>query len=179
MIADPGIRVGEIWNREGKRVKADQPTPFGKMNVEQFIDAGFGFATIYYGDIEPDFKDGIKNGGIRAKYLKAGQTTPADDEWGAVSAWAWGLSRAMDYFETDKQIDSKRIAIQGASRLGKTVLWAGAHDTRFKMVIASVSGESGAALSRRNYGETVPAHDRPDPLLLPVRAKLSFFFGQG
>ena len=155
LIADPGIRVGEIWNREGKRVKADQPTPFGKMNVEQFIDAGFGFATVYYGDIEPDFKDGIKSGGIRAKYLKAGQTTPADDEWGAVSAWAWGLSRAMDYFETDKQIDSKRIAIQGASRLGKTVLWAGAHDTRFKMVIASVSGESGAALSRRNYGETV------------------------
>lgn len=161
IIDDPGIRVGEIWNREGKRVKADQPTPFGKMNVEQFIDAGFGFAAVYYGDIEPDLRDGIKSGGIRAKYLKTGQTTPADDEWGAISAWAWGLSRAMDYFEADMQIDAKRIAIQGASRLGKTVLWAGARDTRFKMVIASVSGESGAALSRRNFGETVAHMTHP------------------
>jgi hypothetical protein len=61
----------------------------------------------------------------------------------------------MDYFEKDKQINSKRIALQGASRLGKTVLWAGARDTRFKMVIASISGEGGAAISRRNYGETI------------------------
>lgn len=154
IIEDSGIKIGEIWNREGKKVKADQPSPFPKMNVEQFIDAGFGFATVYYGDIEPDFKDGIKYG-IRGKYLKTGQISPANDEWGAISAWAWGLSRAMDYFETDKQIDAKRIAIQGASRLGKTVLWAGVHDTRFKMVIASVSGEGGAAIARRNYGETV------------------------
>lgn len=160
MIDDPGIRVGEVWNREGKRVRADQPTPFGKMNVEQFIDAGFGFATVYYGDIEPDFKDGIKHG-IRSKYLKAGQTDVATDEWGAVAAWAWGLSRAMDYFESDSAIDAKRIAIQGASRLGKTVLWAGANDTRFKMVIASISGESGAALSKRNYGETVAHMTHP------------------
>ncbi len=155
MIDDPGIRVGEIWNpTEGKKIKADQPSRFGKMNVEQFLEAGFGLATVYYGDIEPDFKDGIKYG-IRSKYLKNGQTQPANDEWGAISAWAWGLSRAMDYFEKDKQIDAKRIAIQGASRLGKTVLWTGAHDTRFKLVLASISGEGGAAIARRNYGETI------------------------
>lgn len=149
-----GVKVGSIWTREGKKIKADQPTRFGKMNIEQFIDAGFGFATVYYGDIEPDFKSGIQYG-IRSQYLKPGQTAPAADEWGAISAWAWGLSRVMDYFETDIQIDAKRIAVQGASRLGKTVLWTGVHDTRFKMVIASISGEGGAAIARRNYGETI------------------------
>ena len=154
MIEDSGLRVGEIWNKEGKKVKADKPTPFGKLNVEQFLDAGIGFATVYYGDIEPDFKDGLPYG-IRKTYLKPGQPEPDANEWGAIAAWAWGLSRAMDYFEADKQIDSKRIALQGASRLGKTVLWAGIRDLRFKMVIASISGEGGAALARRNYGETI------------------------
>jgi hypothetical protein len=152
-IEDTGLLVNYIW-KDGKRIKADQPTVFGKMNVEQFLDAGIGFATVYYGDIEPDFKDGIKYG-IRNHYLKPGQTETAADEWGAIAAWSWGLARAMDYFETDKQIDSKRVALQGASRLGKTVLWAGVKDTRYKMVIASISGEGGAALSRRNYGETI------------------------
>jgi hypothetical protein len=151
---DPGIKMSNIWTREGQKIKADQPSRFGKMNIEQFIDAGIGFACIYYGDIEPDFKGGIKYG-IRSQYLKPGQTTPAANEWGAISVWAWGLSRAMDYFETDKQIDASRIALQGASRLGKTVLWTGVHDTRFKMVIASISGEGGAALARRNYGENI------------------------
>ncbi len=154
VVDDAGLPVGEIWNRENKKVKADRPAAFGKINVEQFIGAGFGFATLYYGDIEPDFKEGIKYG-IRGQFLKPGQTEPARDEWGAISAWAWGLSRVMDYFERDKQIDAARIALQGASRLGKTALWAGAYDTRFKLVIASVSGEGGGAISRRNYGETI------------------------
>ncbi|MGC4101241.1 alpha/beta hydrolase family protein [Ferruginibacter sp.] len=151
---DPGVKIGYTWTKEGKKMLADQPSRFPKMNIEQFMDAGIGFATINYVDIEPDFKGGIKYG-IRGHYLKPGQTVPAADEWGAISAWAWGLSRAMDYFETDKQVDAKRIALQGASRLGKTVLWAGVHDGRFKMVIASISGEGGAAIARRNYGETI------------------------
>jgi hypothetical protein len=154
VVDDPGVRIGEIWTRDGKKLKADQPGRFGKMDIDQFISQGIGFATVYYGDIEPDFKKGIGYG-IRSRYLGPGQTEPAPDEWGAISAWAWGLSRAMDYFETDKQIDAKRIALQGTSRLGKTVLWTGAHDTRFKMVIASCSGEGGAALSRRDYGENI------------------------
>ncbi len=153
-VDDAGVKIGYTWTKEGNKIKANQATKFPKMDVLQFIDAGIGFATIYYGDIEPDFKNGVKFG-IRSQYLKPGQTVPAEDEWGAISAWAWGLSRAMDYFEKDKQVDAKRIALQGASRLGKTVLWTGVHDTRFKLVIASISGEGGAALSRRDYGENI------------------------
>jgi len=151
---DPGVKVGYTWTKEGKKILADQPTKFGKMDIAQLMEAGIGFACVYYGDIEPDFKGGVQFG-IRSQYLKQGQTVPAANEWGAIAAWAWGLSRAMDYFETDHQIDSKRIAVQGASRLGKTVLWTGVHDTRFKMVIASISGEGGAAIARRNYGENI------------------------
>lgn len=154
VVNDSGVISGEVWSRDKKRVAAPKTSPFGKLPVDKFISQGIGFASVYYGDIEPDFKEGI-NYGIRGHYLKPGTTKPAPDEWGAIAAWAWGLSRAMDYFETDSQIDASRIALQGTSRLGKTVLWTGAHDTRFKMVIASCSGEGGAALSKRNYGETI------------------------
>ncbi|WP_425635891.1 acetylxylan esterase [Algoriphagus yeomjeoni] len=153
-VDDPGIRVGEIWNREGKKVKADQPTAFRATNVEQFIDAGYGFATVYYGDIDPDFKGGFEHG-IRKEFLESGETKPQADEWGTISAWSWGLSRAMDYFEKDEQIDASRIALMGVSRLGKTVLWTGIRDTRYKMIIASCSGEGGAAIARRDYGENI------------------------
>lgn len=105
---------------------------------------------------------------MRQLYLKPGQTKPAPDEWGSISAWAWGLSRALDYLETDKGVDANRVAITGVSRLGKTVLWAGAHDSRFAMVIASCGGEGGAALGRRNYGETI-AH-----LVEPTRYPYQF-----
>jgi hypothetical protein len=152
-IDDPGLRQGEIWSRDGKRVPAPKGN-FGRLNVLPFLSQGFGVATVYYGDIDPDFAAGLPLG-IRARYLKPGQTAPAPDEWGTISAWSWGLSRALDYFETDKGVDAKKVALVGVSRLGKTVLWTAARDERFAMVIASCSGEGGAALSRRNYGETV------------------------
>jgi hypothetical protein len=153
-VDDPGVRVGEVWGPDKKKVPANQGRRFGKIDVVRLLDAGFGFGTIYYGDIDPDFAGGLPHG-VRAQFLKPGQMEPAGDEWGAIAAWAWGLSRGMDYLETDKSVDAKRVAILGVSRLGKTVMWAGAHDTRFAMVIASCSGEGGAALSRRNYGETI------------------------
>lgn len=154
VVDDIGVKAGFMWNRDGKRIPVDRERSFGRMDVNRFLSQGIGFATVYYGDIEPDFAEGIKYG-IRGYYLKDGQEYPAPDEWGAISAWAWGLSCAMDYFEKDAQIDDEKVALFGISRLGKTVLWAGARDSRFRMVIASCSGEGGAALSRRWYGETI------------------------
>jgi hypothetical protein len=154
VIDDPSIKPGEMWGRDHKRVPAPAASPFGRVDILPFLASGIGFATLYYGDIEPDFLGGIPNG-IRGRYLKPGETQFAPDEWGAIAAWAWGLSRVIDYLETDASVDAKRVALLGSSRLGKTVLWAGANDQRFAMVLASVSGEGGAALSRRNYGETV------------------------
>lgn len=154
VVDDPGIKPGEVWGRDRKRIPAPKGTNFGRLDVLPFLASGIGVATVYYGDIDPDFPGGIQHG-VRSLFLKPGQTEPAPDEWGTIAAWGWGLSRALDYFETDKGVDARRVAIVGASRLGKTVLWAGARDTRFAMVIASCSGEGGAALSRRYFGETV------------------------
>jgi hypothetical protein len=127
------------------------------VNVQAFLDAGIGVASYNYSELDPDTLTGFAEG-IRAKYMKPGQTGEADrapDAWGSIAAWAWGMSRVEDYFETDKDIDAKRVAIHGISRLGKTVAWAGAHDQRFAAVIASCGGEGGAALSHRDYGETI------------------------
>jgi hypothetical protein len=160
-VDDPGIKLGEVWNpREKKKVAATRSGPFGRTKVEPILAKGFGWATFYYGDLEPDFVGGTGMG------IRPAQ--PAPDEWGAIAAWAWGLSRAIDYFETDKDVDAKRIAIMGVSRLGKTVMWEGARDTRVAAVIASCSGEGGAALSRRIYGETI-AH-----LVAPTRYPYQF-----
>lgn len=167
-VDDPGVKPGMAWSKEGQRIPTPPPRAgFGKLNIGQFIDAGIGIATFCYTDIEPDMPDGIKYG-IRSLYLINGAAAPAANEWGAIAAWSWGMSRVMDYIETDPAIDPKRVAITGASRLGKTVMWTGARDTRFAVVIASVSGEGGAALSRRNYGETV-AH-----LVAPTRYPYQF-----
>ena len=105
-------------------------------------------------DIEPDYPEGWKHG-IRGAWLKqAGKSEFAPDDWGAIGAWAFGLSRALDYLETDKAIDAKRAIVIGHSRMGKAALWAGAQDERFAITISNNSGEGGAALARRCFGET-------------------------
>lgn len=114
---------------------------------------GWGYAMVGYQDIQPDRLNTLNQGAI-GQTLKAGEQ-PKPDEWGAISAWAWGLSRMIDYFETDKLVDAKKIAVFGHSRLGKTALWASALDERIAAVYSSCSGEMGAALARRDWGETV------------------------
>ncbi|HET7348700.1 MAG TPA: acetylxylan esterase [Acidobacteriaceae bacterium] len=154
-VDDPGITPETMWDpKTNTRVPAKPMRFFRPTNIVPLLDAGIGYATFYYGDVDPDYPAGFSSG-IRARYLKAGQTERAPDEWGSIAAWAWGMSRVEDYFETDRSVDAKRVAIHGVSRLGKTVVWAGASDQRFALVIASCSGEGGAALSHRNYGETI------------------------
>jgi hypothetical protein len=132
------------------------------------ISHGYGHAAINYSSIETD-REGQPNVNIARKLaLAPGQEAPAPDEWGTIAAWAWGISRLMDYYETDPSVDAKRIAITGTSRLGKTVTWAGASDQRIALVIACCGGEGGAALARRNYGETI-AH-----LVTPSRYPYQF-----
>jgi hypothetical protein len=167
-VDDPGIKPETVWDaKTNTRIAPPAGRGFGRLDVEPLLEAGFGVATYYYGDIDPDYLNGFSNG-IRARYLKPGQAERAADDWGSIAAWAWGMSRVEDYFETDKSIDAKRVAIHGVSRLGKTVMWAGAHDQRFAAVIASCSGEGGAALSHRDYGETI-AH-----LTAPTRYPYQF-----
>jgi len=167
-VDDPGIIPETAWDpKTNTRITPPAGRGFGRIAAEAMLDAGFGVATYYYGDIDPDYLAGFPNG-IRAHYLRPGQMDRAPDDWGSIAAWAWGMSRVEDYFETDKTIDAKRVAIHGVSRLGKTVMWAGAHDQRFAAVIASCSGEGGAALSHRNYGETI-AH-----LTAPTRYPYQF-----
>ncbi len=155
MVEDSGVKRGEIWSRDKIRVPAPERRNFENTNIISFLENGIGVAMLYYGDIEPDFPEGIEHGGVRGMLLKTGESYPAADEWGAIGAWAWGLSRVLDFLQTDKDIDKECIGLFGISRLGKTVLWTGASDPRFAFVIASCSGEGGAALSRRYYGETI------------------------
>jgi hypothetical protein len=139
--------------------------------IARLIEAGFGYASFNKGDIETDIEGPSLNPNVnivRKLALAPGQTAPAPDEWGAIAAWAWGISRVVDYFQTDPDIDATRVAITGGSRLGKTVLWAGVNDQRIAMVIACSSGSGGAKIARRNYGETI-AH-----LVAPTRYPYQF-----
>jgi hypothetical protein len=115
---------------------------------------GWGYATVGYQDIQPDRAEAFTQGVIGLT-LAAGHLQPAPDEWGTISAWAWGISRIVDYLETDRLVNAKQIAVQGHSRLGKTVLWAAAKDERIAAVFSSCAGEMGSALARRDWGETV------------------------
>lgn len=157
---DSGINMSTRWaqNDQGKHIEhnrateASRGTDAGKWQAEEIISHGYALATAYYGDLEPDYPEGWKTG-IRTTMKKA--LSINEQEWSAMGAWAWGLSRIMDYLETDASVNAKQVVITGHSRLGKAALWAAANDTRFAIVVSNNSGEGGAALSRRWYGETI------------------------
>jgi hypothetical protein len=160
MVDDAGIEEGYGWNSKTKaRVPGKSAVKVGAFDPTIFMDRGIGVAMVYYGDLEPDFSGGDRLG-LRTA-IGMPNTPRQPSEWGAIGVWAWGASRVLDYLLTNPEINPSQIAIAGASRLGKTTLWTGAQDERFSMVIAMISGEGGAALSRRNFGETIA--DLTDP----------------
>ncbi len=161
--ADPGILANDVWVRDPAsttkptkmlHLPPDDRTRGSDSNawqVEKILSKGYGLATVYYGDIEPDFVGGADNG-VRPVLLES--TERKMEDWSAIGAWAWGLSRAVDYLKTEKAIDARHIALIGHSRLGKAALWAAAQDPRFALVVSNESGKGGASLLKRGYGET-------------------------
>lgn len=155
---DKEIAIAASWVRNNPALnitnnKATEETRGSAVSswpIKDILQRGYAVGTIYYGDVDPDFDDGFQNG-IHALF----DEKRSDTSWGSIATWAWGLSRALDYLKTDKDVDSKKAIVIGHSRLGKTALWAGAIDERFAMVVSNDSGCGGAALSRRKFGETV------------------------
>lgn len=158
---DPGITLGEVWvdAKKGDRTlvpqkaeEASRGAAKSRWPIETIVDRGYALVTVYYSQIEPDFHGGIEYG------IRKDMPRPDDGDWGAIGAWAFGLSRIMDYLVADGaggRIDAERVVLMGHSRLGKTSLWAGAQDERFAIVVTNNSGCGGAALSRREFGETM------------------------
>jgi len=124
-----------------------------QWQVEKLLRRGYGLATVYAGDIEPDFNGGIGYG-VRPLFFEAGQRQPKPNEWGAIGAWAWGMSRIVDVLSANPKVDTQRMIAFGFSRFGKTALWATAQDSRFALMLSSESGKGGASLMHHQKGET-------------------------
>ena len=159
VIDDPAIQPTPIWTEpkgttdlqhvappEDSRGKATQ-----QWQVKMLLSRGYGLATAYYGDLEPDYKNAAQ---YSARNL-FGPIDNAPDAWGAIGVWSWGLSRALDYLTLDAYVDPHHVAVIGHSRLGKTADWAAAQDTRFAAVLSNESGHGGQSIQRRALGETV------------------------
>lgn len=147
------VPVFLLINNRGK--ENTDPTRAKKSEfwpAEMVIDSGFAIAAFHVSDLAPDNKDTYTNGVLQKLYP---EQLKKDNGMKAIGAWAWGASRVMDYFETDKDIDAKKVIVVGHSRGGKTSLWAAAQDQRFAACITNCSGNTGAALARRQFGERI------------------------
>ncbi len=145
------MEFGFVWP-PGVRRPAPPPGPPSPSWQEQVLARGWGYAVLLATSIQPDNGAGLTSGIIGL--TNRGEPRKLDD-WGALRAWAWGASRALDYFETDKAVDAKQVGIEGHSRYGKAALVTMAYDQRFAIAYVSSSGEGGAKLHRRNWGELV------------------------
>jgi hypothetical protein len=161
---DTDITINKNWTRfenqpgfvNGIAGEGSRGFYASRWAVELIISRGYGLATMYYGDLQADRKDiDSLPESFHAWYYKDKKIKAGDNPWGAIGIWAWGLSRALDYLEEDPDVDAKRVAVVGHSRLGKSALWAAAQDQRFAMAISNNSGEGGAAITRRKFGETI------------------------
>lgn len=142
------LEFGFSFGGKGPPMRAGAP-PSGQQQV---LEKGWGFAILSPNGVQADTGGGLTSGIIGL--CNKGQPRKPDD-WGALRAWAWGASRALDYFETDSAVDAKRVAIEGLSRYGKAAIVALAYDERFSLGFIGSSGAGGAKLHRRDYGEKV------------------------
>ncbi|WP_162052147.1 glucuronyl esterase domain-containing protein [Pontibacter pamirensis] len=140
-----------INNRDKSNTDPSRTTQSAFWPAEMVVDRGYAIAAFHVSDAAPDNKDSYQEGALQLYPELQG----ADNGAKAIGAWAWAASRVMDYLQEDKDIDAQGVAVVGHSRGGKAALWAGAQDQRFAMVYSNCSGNTGAALSRRKFGETV------------------------
>ena len=155
LLPDKTIPLSTRWTSRGPATEADRGSAVGRWPWPLILGNGFGVAVAYYGDLFEDKNDGLA-GSIIPGVEKALNAAPRTDaSWNAMGAWAWGMSRMLDFLEKESAVDPRRTAVLGHSRLGKAALWAGAADERFAIVISNDSGEGGASLARRNYGEHI------------------------
>ena len=157
LIMFGGFGGGGMPRPANSPAPTNRPPEFGgpfsdPPSTEQLLAAGWGYATLVPGSIQADNGAGLTKGIIGL--VNKGQPRHPDD-WGALRAWAWGASRALDYLETDPSVDARKVGIEGVSRFGKAALVTMAFDQRFAMVLVGSSGEGGAKPHRRNFGEAV------------------------
>ena len=161
---DPEILITRAWlnnTKDGlvvdhRATEASRGAKTNRWPVDTILKSGFGLVTFCYGDVHPDRPDGRAESVLVALGRPAGGELESDEP-GAITAWAWGVSHLVDWLFTRKDVDLKRLAVVGHSRLGKTALLAGARDERLAMVVSNNSGSMGAALSKRPVGEDVAA----------------------
>jgi hypothetical protein len=150
-----------ICNRDPENIDPTRKKKDDFWPAETIVERGYVAATFYNAELSTDKNLNFNNGAHKVFDNYEGKRP--GDAWATIAAWAWGASRALDYFETDPTIDASKFAVLGHSRGGKTALWAGANDERFALTISNNSGCTGAALARRKHGERVARINKSFP----------------